>query len=79
MPAVNTWLDTVNGLSGKRAIVFLTSGSGVGVRRCFRSIRSVLESKGITHAVEVNIPDRVSGDAQFVESAIAKAVADAML
>lgn len=76
VPAVNTWLDKVNGLSGKRAIVFLTSGSGAGVGKCFKSIKQVLVSKGTARISEVNIPDRRSGDEDFVRGAIAAAIAE---
>ena len=79
VPSVNTWLDTINGLSGKRAIVFLTSGSGAGVGKCFRNIRSVLEHKGIAHVGEVNIPDRRSGDGQFIDSSIAKVIEETVI
>jgi len=71
-PAMNSFLDKVNGLHGKRAIVLLTSGSGVGVKKCFRNIRVVLESKGITHVDEINIPDRKLDDTDFIISSLAK-------
>lgn len=72
VPAMNTYLDKVNGLHGKRAIVLLTSGSGLGVKRCFKNIRIILESKGITSIDEINIPDRKQGDTDFIISSIAK-------
>jgi flavodoxin len=70
VPAMNTYLDKVNGLHGKRAIVLLTSGSGLGVKKCFKNIRVVLESKGITRIDEINIPDRKQGDKDFIVSSI---------
>ena len=79
VPAVNDWLDKVNGLSGKTAIVFLTSGSGAGVGKCFRDIRTVLESKGIARISEVNIPDRNSQNDEFIAVSIGKAIAEAGL
>jgi flavodoxin len=72
VPAMNTYLDKVNGLHGKRAIVLLTSGSGLGVKKCFRNIRVVLESKGITRVDEINIPDRMQNDREFMLSSLAK-------
>ncbi|MCM8761323.1 MAG: hypothetical protein NC938_03455 [Candidatus Omnitrophica bacterium] len=72
VPAMNTYLDKVNGLHGKRAIVLLTSGSGLGVGKCFRNIRVVLESKGITHVDEVNIPDRTQGNTDFIVKSLTK-------
>jgi flavodoxin len=78
-PAVNTWLDKINGLSGKRAIVFLTSGSGAGVGKCFKNIRSVLESKGIARVAEMNIPDRKWSDDDFVRMSIGKVTTEAFI
>lgn len=72
VPALNTYLDKVNGLTGKRAIVLLTSGSGLGVRKCFKNIRVVLETKGIAHIDEINIPDRTQGDTDFIISSLSK-------
>jgi len=74
VPAMNTYLDRLNGLHGKRAIVLLTSGSGLGVRKCFKNIRIVLESKGITHIDEINIPDRMQGDRDSIVSALTKCI-----
>jgi flavodoxin len=70
VPAMNTYLAKVNGLHGKKAVVLLTSGSGLGVKKCFKNIRVVLESKGISHIDEINVPDRMQGDEAFIASAI---------
>ncbi len=74
VPAMNTYLDRLNGLHGKRAIVLLTSGSGLGVRKCFNNIRVVLESKGVTRIDEINIPDRMQGDRDSIVSALTKSI-----
>lgn len=66
VPAMNTYLDKVNGLHGKKAAVLLTSGSGIGVKKCFKNIRIILESKGISHIDEINIPDRKQVDKAFI-------------
>ncbi len=67
-PAINTYLDHVSGLDGKTALVFLTYGSGTGVRRCFKEIKSVLKRKGIVKIYEVNIPARRIDDRDFIRS-----------
>lgn len=72
VPAVNTYLDKVNGLHGKKAAILLTSGSGIGVKKCFKGIRVILESKGISHIDEINIPDRKQGDETFIASSISQ-------
>ena len=71
-PAINTYLDKLSGLNGKRAIILLTSGSGTGVNRCFKNIRKVLESKGASRVDEVNIPDRKQKDTEFIASSLEK-------
>lgn len=73
-PAMNTFLDRLSGLTGKPALVFLTSGSGVGVKRCFDNIKTVLRSKGASEVYEVNIPARKIGDEDFITSLIKKFV-----
>jgi flavodoxin len=71
-PSINTCLDKISGLSGKRVVIFLTSGSGAGVNRCFKNIRKVLESKGASRVDEVNIPDRKLKDMEFIVSSLEK-------
>jgi len=70
VPAMNTYLDKINGLHGKKTVILLTSGSGLGVKRCFKNIRTILESKGASHINEINIPDRKQGDEAFISSSI---------
>lgn len=71
-PAVNTYLDELTGMEGKRAIILLTSGSGAGVGRCFKNIRDALESKGASRIDEVNIPNRKMSDENFIISSLEK-------
>lgn len=72
VPAVNTYLDKVTGLEGKRVITLITSGSGTGVGKCFGNIRSVLEAKGASKIDEVNVPNRKMSDDNFIVSALEK-------
>ena len=71
-PPINTYLDKLSGLNGKRVIIFLTSGSGTGVNRCFKNIRKVLENQGAVRVDEVNIPDRKQDDTEFIASSLEK-------
>lgn len=73
-PAINTFLDRLTGLSGKRVIILLTSGSGVGVGACFKSIRKNLEAKGALRIDEINIPDRKNKDGDFITSSLQKII-----
>lgn len=71
-PAVNTYLDKLMGLEGKRAIILITSGSGTGVGKCFRNIRASLEKNGASRIDEINIPNRKMSDEKFVTDALKK-------
>ena len=71
-PAINTFLENLSGLKDKRVIVLLTSGSGLGVRSCFKHIRKVLEARGASRIDEINIPDRKNRDNDFVTSSLQK-------
>lgn len=73
-PAVNTFLDGVSGLGGKKVIVLLTSGSGLGVNACFKYIRQILEAKGAGRVDEINIPDRKNHDNEFVKASLLKVI-----
>ena len=72
VPAVNTFLDSLSGLAGKKVIVLLTSGSGAGVGKCFGNIRSVLQDKGASRIDEINIPNRMMDDEKFIISSLEK-------
>ena len=71
-PAINTYLDGLNGLNGKKALIFLTSGSGVGVERCFKKIKTVLRNKGASDIYELNIQDRRVDDEEYITRAAGK-------
>ncbi|MFH1191509.1 MAG: flavodoxin [Candidatus Omnitrophota bacterium] len=71
-PAINTYLDKVTGLNNKKLIVLLTSGSGAGVKMCFKYIRDVLCTKGVSSISEINIPNARMKDTDFIISSIEK-------
>ena len=73
-PAVNTYIDKISGIKGKKVIVLLTSGSGLGVKNAFKNIRTALEAKGAIKIEEINIPDRKQGDRDFIISSVEKAL-----
>lgn len=73
-PAMNTYLDKVTGLNNKKLIVLLTSGSGAGVKMCFKYIRDVLRAKGVSSISEINIPNARMKDIDFIISSIEKAL-----
>jgi len=71
-PAVNTYLDKVTGLNNKKLIVLITSGSGLGVKNCFKYIDDILRSKGASNINEINIPNARMKDNDFIISTLEK-------
>jgi FMN-dependent NADH-azoreductase len=71
-PAINTYLDKVTGLNNKKVIVLLTSGSGAGVKLCFKYISDILRAKGVSDISEINIPNTRMKDADFIRASIEK-------
>ena len=69
-PAINTYLDKVTGLNNKKLIVLLTSGSGMGVKMCFKYISNILRSKGVLNISEINIPNAKMKDKGFIISSL---------
>jgi flavodoxin len=70
-PAINTYLDKISGLKGKKVVILITSGSGVGVNMCFRSLRNTLKNKGAGDIKEINIPNARMEEKSFIVSALA--------
>jgi flavodoxin len=73
-PAINTYLDKVTGLNNKKLIVLLTSGSGMGVKMCFKYINNILSSKGVSNISEINIPNAKMKDKNFIIASLEKAL-----
>ena len=73
-PAINTFLDKVTGLGGKKTVVLLTSGSGAGVGKCFENIRKTLEEKGVSAVSGINISDTKLNDEGFIRSELEKVI-----
>jgi multimeric flavodoxin WrbA len=71
-PVINTYLDKISGLEGKRVIVLLTSGSGAGVKKCFSNIKIILENKCASRIDEINIPNRIMSDENSINSSLEK-------
>jgi len=72
VPAINTYLDKVTGLNNKKLIVLLTSGSGLGVKVCFKYINNILSSKGVSNISEINIPNARMKDKSFIIASLEK-------
>ncbi len=73
-PAINTYLDRCSGLNNKKVIVLITSGSGMGVNMCFKTIRNILQSKGVSEIREINITNTRMDEMDFIISSLEKAL-----
>jgi len=72
VPALNTYLDKLSGLEGKKVIVLLTSGSGAGVGNCFNTIKKALEEKKAARIDAINVPNRMMHDEGAIRDAFKK-------
>jgi len=72
VPAMNTYLDKLSGLEGKRIVILLTSGSGAGVGNCFGTIKKMLEAKNASKIDTINIPNRMMSNENFIIGALKK-------
>jgi flavodoxin len=72
VPAVNTYLDKLSGLEGKKAIILLTSGSGAGVGNCFSIIKKALEDKLAAKIDMINVPNKTMRDQDAIKEAFKK-------
>lgn len=71
-PAINTFLDKIQNLDGRYAMVFTTSGSGAGVKRCADTIIRHLKEKGASKTSSFNIPQAKINNINFIEQEIKK-------
>lgn len=69
-PAVNTFLDKVSGLNGKKCIAFTTYGSGAGNNRCLNYMVGLLSSKGAQDIKYFSIQQFKVKDRESVEDKI---------
>jgi len=72
VPAVNTYLDKLSGIEGKKVIILLTSGSGAGVGNCFNTIKKALEPKKASAINTINVPNRMMHDENFIMGSLKK-------
>jgi len=74
VPAMNTYLDKLSGVEGKKVIILLTSGSGAGVGNCFNTIKKALEEKKAARIDTVNVPNRTMHDENAIKEAFKKLI-----
>lgn len=69
-PAVRTFLKKTFGLAGKKAIIFLTFGSGLGVNRCIKTLIKILARKGALVIKTFTYPQAKIEDNEEIEKRI---------
>jgi flavodoxin len=72
-PAMNAYLDSCFGLSGKTAVLFSTYG-GAGKERCLDYMQELLAKKGVKEFKRFSIQQAKVKDAEFVLSEIKKII-----
>ncbi|UCB56745.1 MAG: NAD(P)H-dependent oxidoreductase [Candidatus Omnitrophota bacterium] len=72
VPAMREFLGKIEGLSGKKAITFVTYGSGFGKEHCLDSLESVLQQKGAACLGRFSISQDKVGDKALIEDSLNK-------
>ena len=73
-PAMHSYLDKVAGLLRKRAIVFVTYGSGLGKEHCLDSLERTLKEKGVSQISRFSLSQFRVNDKQIIEGLIREAM-----
>lgn len=73
-PAMNAYLDQLQGCENKEAVVFTTYGSGTGNDRCLNYMQTILTQKGITNFKKFSVQQFKVNDKEFVSAKIKEAI-----
>lgn len=65
-PAIITYLDKIKNLEGKKALAFVTYGSGLGKGRALGYIKEGLRKKGVLIVKDLSISQSKSKDTEFI-------------
>ena len=68
VPAMRSYLEKVTGLSGKKAIIFVTYGSGFGKEHCLDSLEGALKEKGVGEIKRFSLSQLKVGDKALIEN-----------
>ena len=72
VPAMRGYLEKAGGLSGRKAIVFVTYGSGFGKEHCLDSLKSVIQEKGATCIGRFSLSQFKVNDRQLIKNLLQK-------
>lgn len=69
-PAMRVYLEKVSGLAGKKAVPFVTYGSGFGKEHCLVSLKQAVEQKGAACVGSFSLSQFKVEDKSVVEAAL---------
>ena len=73
-PAMRSYLEKVSGLLRKKAVIFVTYGSGLGKDHCLNSLERNLQEKGVSEIKRFSLSQFKVGDKSLIESLLRKAM-----
>ena len=72
VPAMREFLEKAGGLSGKKAIVFVTYGSGFGKEHCLDSLEAAIQKKGANCLGRFSLSQFKVNDRALIENLLKK-------
>ncbi|MBU3933443.1 MAG: NAD(P)H-dependent oxidoreductase [Candidatus Omnitrophica bacterium] len=72
VPAMRKFLEKAGALGGKKAIVFVTYGSGFGKEHCLRSLEAAIEKKGANCLGRFSLSQHKVNDRALIEDLLKK-------
>ena len=72
VPAMRKFLEKAGGLSGKKAMAFVTYGSGFGKEHCLDSLQSAIQEKGASCIGRFSLSQFKVNDRQRIENLLQK-------
>ena len=73
VPAMRKFLEKASGLSGKRAVAFVTYHSGFGKEQCLASMERALKQKGVSEVSRFSLSQFKVGDRELIERLVKSA------
>lgn len=74
VPAMRSYLEKAGGLEGRKAVIFVTYGSGFGKEHCLQSLQHTIEQKGARCINRFSISQFKVEDRALIESLLEKAI-----
>ena len=75
VPAMRAYLEKAGGLSGKKAAIFVTYGSGLGKEHCLDSLKAAIEEKGASCIGRFSLSQFKVDDKPLIEGLVRRTIA----